>query len=77
MHLYARRRNVAAQVAEDLKTVTYYATPSYGGTQKEKKISGRNTINLIRNQSLFTVPGISRSLFGEVFWGEGVGGRIE
>ena len=28
-------RNEAAQVAEELKTVTY-ATPSYGGTQKKK-----------------------------------------
>ena len=32
---HPRRQNVAAQVAEELKTVTY-ATPSYGRTQKEK-----------------------------------------
>jgi hypothetical protein len=32
MHLYPRRQNVAAQVAEELKTVTYG-----GGTQKEKR----------------------------------------
>ena len=40
MHLYPRRRNVAAQEAEELKTVTY-ATPSYGGerTKKEKKVT--------------------------------------
>ena len=31
-----RRNVVAAQVAEELNTVTN-ATPSYGGTQKEKK----------------------------------------
>ena len=34
MHLYLRRRNVAAHVAEELKTVTY-ATPSIEKTQKE------------------------------------------
>ena len=33
MHVYLRRRNVAAQVAEDFKK----RYPSYGGTQKEKK----------------------------------------
>ena len=37
MHSYPRRRHVAAQVAEQLKTVTY-ATP-YGGTQKRTKIT--------------------------------------
>ena len=36
MHLYPRRRNGAAQMAEELKTVTY-ANPSYAGTQKERK----------------------------------------
>ena len=36
MHLYPRRLNVAAQVAEKLKRVTY-AYPSYGGTQKKEK----------------------------------------
>ena len=37
MHLYPRRWNVAAQVAGELKTVTYITPPSYGGTQKERK----------------------------------------
>ena len=50
MHLYPRRWNVAAQVAEELKTVTY-ATPSYGGTQQKKgnkywSVSGRNFADL-------------------------------
>ena len=36
MHLYTRRRNVAAQVAEELKTVTY-ATPPLEECRKEKK----------------------------------------
>ena len=40
MHLYPLRRNVAAQVAEELKTVTYVCYSSYGGTQK-KKVSHR------------------------------------
>ena len=35
IRLYPRRRNAAAQVAEELKTVTH-ATPSHGGTQKER-----------------------------------------
>ena len=37
MHLYPRRRNVAAQVAEELKMVTH-ATPSHGGKQKENSL---------------------------------------
>ena len=36
MHLNPRRRNVAAQVAEELKT-GHIRYPSYGGTQKERK----------------------------------------
>ena len=35
--MYPRRRNVAAQVAEELKTVIIIRYPSYGGTQEEKK----------------------------------------
>ena len=34
LHFYPRRRNVAAQVAEEFKMVTY-GYPSYGGTQKK------------------------------------------
>ena len=40
MHLYRRRRNVAAQVAEELDGHMHY--PSYGGTQKERKKESRN-----------------------------------
>ena len=47
MQLYPRRQNVAAQVVEELKTVTY-ATPSYGGTQKERKKTF-STFNSIKN----------------------------
>ena len=36
MHLYPRRWNVAAQVAEELKTVTC-ATPPVGERRKKKK----------------------------------------
>ena len=36
MHLYPRRRNVAVQVAEELKTVTYATPYNYGGTQSEE-----------------------------------------
>ena len=35
-HLYPRRQNVAAQVAEELKTVTY-ATPPMEERRKKKK----------------------------------------
>ena len=37
MPLYPRRRNVAAQVAGELKTVTYATLRGYGGTQIEGK----------------------------------------
>ena len=40
------RRNVAAKVAEGLKTVTY-AAPSYGGTQKKKTNKTRNNLKII------------------------------
>ena len=36
MHLYPQRRNVAAQVAEELKTVTYAAPPMEERRKKEK-----------------------------------------
>ena len=49
MHLYPQRRNVAVQVAEELKTVTY-AAPSYGGTQKKnrKKTAAWPVVHVIR-----------------------------
>ena len=38
MHLYPQRRNVAAQVAEELKTVTFTTPPMEEcGEKKEKK----------------------------------------
>ena len=62
MHLYPRRRNVAAHVAEELK-IGYIRCPFYGlgGTQKEKK--GFRYTNLILDVYLFstmeiTLPGI-------------------
>ena len=38
MHLYPRRRNVAAQVVVELKAATYAPPPPYGGTQKEESL---------------------------------------
>ena len=46
MHLYPERWNCAAQVVEELKTVTY-ATCFYGGTQTERK--ERNVCNKCNN----------------------------
>ena len=37
MHLYLRRQNVAAQVAEELKTAIYVTPPMEEGKRKEKK----------------------------------------
>ena len=46
-----RRRNVAAQVAEELQTVTH----SYGGTQKKERektfLVGQKSISLLRFQT--------------------------
>ena len=43
MHLYPRRCNVAAQVAEEIKTVTCVTPPmDYGGTQKKEKKEKKN-----------------------------------
>ena len=39
MHLYPQRWNVAAQVEEELKIVTYAIPPSYGETQKKKSFN--------------------------------------
>ena len=41
MHLYPRRRNVAAQVAEELKTVTYAIPPMEERRKKRKKKTQR------------------------------------
>ena len=45
MHLYPRRRNVAAEVAEELKTVTY-ATPILWRNAEEEK--NRKKIRIFR-----------------------------
>ena len=37
MHLYHRRRNVAAQMAEELKTVTYVTPPMEESRKKRRK----------------------------------------
>ena len=63
MHLYPRRRNVAAQVVEELQTVTYATIPSYGGTQK-KKIKKIQMLwkNIGETKSLWTATNSAVSL---------------
>ena len=46
MHLYPRRRNVAAEVAEELKTVTY-ATPQAPMEERRKKEKNHSIIHSI------------------------------
>ena len=53
--LYPRRRNVAAQMAEELKTVTCATRPMEERRKKEKekeKLSGRNRRQLVFVDSL-------------------------
>ena len=50
MHLYPRRRNVATQVAGELKTVTY-ATPRMEERRKKKKESSANNASQCHNKS--------------------------
>ena len=52
MHLYPQRRNVAAQVPEELKTVTH-TTLSYGGTQKKKKKVTLTSVTVVCSEQGF------------------------
>ena len=45
MHLYSLRRDVAAQVAEELKTVTY-ATPNMEDRRKRKRLKKKKKKSL-------------------------------
>ena len=47
LHLYPRRRNVAAQVAEELKTVTYTIPPMEERRKKRKKEKKRCTMRMV------------------------------
>ena len=48
MHLYPRRQNVAAQVMEELKTVTLYATPPMEERRKKRKTYFQTAIFLTK-----------------------------
>ena len=63
MHLYPRRRNVAAQVANDLKTVTYATPPMEGRRKKEEETFQYYYVNKIEQSSPFSVYFIKLSIY--------------